>query len=324
MSIARYILNFDELTLGAKDNIINIIKNKVHGGYKTLKMKEVERIVKEIDDLMPTLHLKKINYKIKEYLLYKYNGIQKDEGILLDIPPIKTQFQHRFLFDKDIYITGITINQTGWKIEDRFDLVIDKKVIISNGTLKEIGEHKYFNTYIKVNALKPIFFIFKNNSGNSRQVLFNLEYLDGDKITKKTDSTVPTIDDIENDWDYAVQLDWDRCEADLDLHAFLGKTHVRFSNKSECGIFLNFDFKEHITNESPEILSIKKCKENKNEIIKICVNNYNKEKLPFNPTLKVFANGAFGTRLVKTYTLNSNDLDFKEICSIDLKNNKII
>ncbi|MCD3223777.1 hypothetical protein [Clostridium botulinum] len=324
MGIARYILNFDELTLGAKDNIIKIVKNKVHSGYKTLKMKEVEKIINEIDDLMPTLRLKKINYKIKEYLLYKYNGIQKNEGILLDIPPIKSQFKHRFLFDKDIYITGITINQTGWKVEDRFDLLIDKEVIIKNSTLKEMGEHKYFNTYVKANALKPIFFVLKNNSGNSRQVLFNLEYLDGDKISKKTDSKIPTVDDIQNDWDYAVQLDWGKCEVDLDLHAFFDKTHIGFNNKEGRGVFLNFDFLEHVTNENPEILSIKKCKDNEEQIIKICVNNYNKGELPYNPTLKVFTKGVFGTRLLRTYTLDLNDLDLKEICSIDLKNNRII
>lgn len=51
-------------------------------------------------------------------------------------------------------------------------------MIINKIGLKEIGEHKYFNTFYKVNANTPISFILSNNSGNSRQVTVDLEYIE--------------------------------------------------------------------------------------------------------------------------------------------------
>ncbi|NFA14920.1 hypothetical protein EXM30_17090, partial [Clostridium botulinum] len=40
--------------------------------------------------------------------------------ILLDIPAIQNDYIEQIKFDKDIYITGLHFNQTGWKKDDRY------------------------------------------------------------------------------------------------------------------------------------------------------------------------------------------------------------
>ncbi|MCD3254345.1 hypothetical protein [Clostridium botulinum] len=322
MGLAKYILNFDELTLGLKNDLINLITRLLRDGYKNIRMIDVEKLLKEIDELLPTTKYKAINDKIVEYIMYKYDAKQKDEGLLLDIPPIQNHFIHKFRFDNNIYLTGISLNETGWKKNDRFDLVVNEENLISNATIKEIGEHKYFNTYYKVNANSPISFIYKNNSGNNKKVLFNLEYLEGDKVKFETDSNIPTIDDIPNDWDFAVQLDWEKGNTDIDLHGFLSDgTHIYFGNKTGNNIFLNFDFTEHITNQNPEILSVKG---NKDKTLEIYLHNYNGNPLINTATVKIFGKGKFGNRLLKTYSVRvGNDSRMYGVCKIDLKMKKI-
>lgn len=140
------------------------------------------------------------------------------KGILLDIPAIQNDYKEQFKFDKDVYITGLHFNQTGWKKEDKYSLEINKIKIIDNVTTKEIGEHKYFNTFYKVNANTPISFVFHNLSGNSRQIIVDLEYIDGED-SSITVEPPPGIEDIDNEWDIAVVMNWEEnTDADIDLH----------------------------------------------------------------------------------------------------------
>ena len=178
MSLPKYIVNFDELTDNLKKNVVELLENELKNKYPQLNTNNIERLIEELKELMPSVKYEVLKNKIDTLIQDKIKGIQKIEGRLLDIPPIVINTIEVFKFDKDIYVTGLHITQTGWKKEDRWDLEINENKIIDNATFKEIGEHKYFNTYFKVNAKVPISFILYNNSGNSRQIMIDLEYIE--------------------------------------------------------------------------------------------------------------------------------------------------
>ncbi len=177
MSLPKYIINFDELTDDLKNKLLDIINDELKFKYPELNTNNIEALFEDIKELLPSTVYKGIKNKIDSLILKNIEGIQKVEGKLLDVPAIKNNYKIDFIFEKDVFLTGIHLNQTGWKKEDRWDLIVNKNKIIDKSTIKEIGEHKYFSTYYKVNANTPISFILHNNSGNSRQVIIDLEYV---------------------------------------------------------------------------------------------------------------------------------------------------
>jgi hypothetical protein len=179
-NIPRYIINFDELTDKLKSDLLQIVKDTIKNKYPQLNFdtKNAEDLLEEIKNLLLSDEYKKLKNKIEKFILLQYNGNQKIKGVLLDIPPLVQDYKKDFIFDKDVYLTGLHINQTGWKTEDRYSVEINKNRIIDNVTIKEIGEHKYFSTYYEVNVDIPISFILHNLSGNSRQVIVDLEYIE--------------------------------------------------------------------------------------------------------------------------------------------------
>ncbi|MBU3155189.1 hypothetical protein LL038_03045 [Clostridium estertheticum] len=178
MSLSKYIVNFDELTDDLKKKLLEIIDDELRDKYPQLNTDNIELLLESIKELLPSIRYEGLKNKIEDFILYKNEGIQKIEGRLLDIPPVVKNTIEIFKFDKDIFLTGLHFNQTGWKKEDKYSLEINKNKIIDSSATKEIGEHKHFNTYFKVNANTPISFILHNNSGNSRQVVVDLEYLE--------------------------------------------------------------------------------------------------------------------------------------------------
>lgn len=176
--IPKYVVNFDELTNDLKKKILELIGENLKDKYLQLNFNNIKQILQDLNRALPSKQYKELKEKIEELIHAKYEDIQKIESKLLDIPPIIQENKVDFKFDKDIYLTGLHFNQTGWKKEDTWDLFINKNKIIDHATIKEIGEHKYFNTYFKVSANTPIFFILNNKSGNSRQVMVDLEYIE--------------------------------------------------------------------------------------------------------------------------------------------------
>nr|WP_185903782.1 hypothetical protein [Hathewaya massiliensis] len=177
MSLPKYIVNFDELTDDLKKKLLELINNELKDKYSQLTTDNIKALLGEVKELLPSVKYEGLKKKIEGLIHIKYEGIQKIESKLLDIPPVIQENKVDFKFDKDIHITGLHFNQTGWKNEDTYSLVINKNKIIDNATIKEIGEHKYFNTHFKVNANTPISFILDNKSGNSRQIIVDLEYI---------------------------------------------------------------------------------------------------------------------------------------------------
>ena len=182
MSLPRYIINFEELTDDLKKRLLHLIDDELRGKYPELNTNDIESLLEDLKELLPSLQYDMLKKRIENFIYFEHNGIQKNEGRLLDIPPIVMENKEDFVFDKDVFLTGLHFNQTGWKKEDTYTLEINKEKIIDNATIKEIGEHKYFNTYYPVIRDTPISFILHNLSGNSRQTIIDLEYIKGNML----------------------------------------------------------------------------------------------------------------------------------------------
>jgi hypothetical protein len=318
LSLPKYIINFEEITEDLKNHLLSMIDDNIRTNYPEINTNNIQDLLQQLKDLLPSVQYEGLKKKIDAFIYRKIEGIQKVKGILLDIPAIQNDYTGQFRFDKDIYITGLHFNQTGWKKEDKYSLEINKIKIIDNATTKEIGEHKYFNTFYKVNANTPISFIFHNLSGNSRQIIVDLEYIDGEDS-----SITPGIEDIDNEWDIAVVMNWEEnTDADIDLHGYIEDKHVYFNNRSYDGFYLNFDYRSHKTNKNPEIISVKGYK---NKKLNIYVHNYNARELKEPVTLEIYQKRSYGNKLLKKFSVNlePDDSYIKGVFTIDLNTLKI-
>jgi hypothetical protein len=326
--LPKYVVNFDELTNAFKSDLLGLINNELKNKYPQLDTHDLESMLEEIRGLLPYELYKNIKTKIDNFVYKHIYGMQKAKGIFLDVPPLIKEIDDSFQFDKDVYLTGLHINQTGWKKEDRYSLEINKNKIINNATTKELGEHKYFNTFFQVLANTPIVFTLDNKSGNSRQTLIDLEYIESLDPPlpplPPIDPNAPGVDDIPNDWDIAVVMNWEEnSSADIDLHGFIGNNHVYFSNTSIEGFYLNFDFTNHLGNTNPEIISIKGYS---NQVLDIYAHDYNGALLTHPLNIKIYGKEPYGNILIKEMNVDlSNDQNYLNgICSIDINTKTVI
>lgn len=138
MSLPSYIVNFDELEDLLKEALSNTV-------------------VKDIADLY---------------------GVQKVKGFYKPIPAIKSEYKIvEFIPDESIIITGISYSQSAWKANDYWDLYIGDEKLFENVYTKELGEQKHWEVINPVNAGVPIKIILNNQSGNSRHVWVDIEYV---------------------------------------------------------------------------------------------------------------------------------------------------
>lgn len=321
MSLPKYIINFEELTEDLKNHLLSMMDDNIRTNYPEINTNNIQDLLQQLKDLLPSVQYEGLKKKIDAFIYRKIEGIQKVKGILLDIPAIQNDYTEQIRFDKDVYITGLHFNQTGWKKEDRYSLEVNKIKIIDNATIKEIGEHKYFNTFYKVCANNLISFILHNLSGNSRQTMIDLEYIDGE------DSSIPIeppeIGKIDNEWDIAVVMNWEEnTDADIDLHGYIEDKHVSFNNRSYEGFYLNFDYRSHKTNKNPEIISVKGYK---NKKLNIYVHNYNARELKEPVTLEIYQKRSYGNKLLKKFSINleADNSYIKGVFTIDLNTLKI-
>jgi hypothetical protein len=184
--LPKYVVNWDELTQPLKEELLKIVSEALHDKYPQVNTHNLEAILETIEDLLPANYYQDLQHKIDEFVYKKVEGIQKADGAYLDIPPIIKETQYDFQFNKDVFLIGFHVDQTGWKKEDKYNLVVKKQHLIKGASTKEIGEHKYFNTFFKVNANTPISFILENNSGNSRETMIDLEFIEGTEATIAT------------------------------------------------------------------------------------------------------------------------------------------
>lgn len=179
MRLPRYIINFDELTDELKKQILDLINKELNKSLFDKSQMDIEDVLKHVRNKISKNKYEDIIYKINGLVIEEIRGKQKIEGRILIVPAMRGDYKRIFKFDKDVYLTGVHVNQTGWKKEDKYTLEVNENKIIESYT-KEIGEHKYFERYFKINANTPISFVLNNISGNSRQVMIDLEYLESE------------------------------------------------------------------------------------------------------------------------------------------------
>lgn len=169
----------NKIKSSASSDIANILEEKF--------TKDTEIIDGNIEKLQELLDVeKKITAGLEE-IKEQLNplGDQRVKGFYEFVPPVVDDFKITFKQWNNIHLTGLTISQIGWKKEDTYSLIVDDEVYVDKIYTKEVAEKKRFNRYIKVPAGKDIVFVLHNNSGNSRQLWVDIEYIvksDEDKV----------------------------------------------------------------------------------------------------------------------------------------------
>lgn len=177
--VPRYVVNAYEIEDALHDKLNPILSEEV--GKALSGLANFSKIISKLDKiklLLPYSKYKVIVDSINIFLKYNPVGVQKISSKMLDVPPIISEHKIEFIFNNTIFITGLEINQNGWKKNDHYSLNINENQIINKCCFKETGEHKYLNTYCLVPANTPIIFILNNNSGNSRKIFVDLEYIE--------------------------------------------------------------------------------------------------------------------------------------------------
>lgn len=114
------------------------------------------------------------------------SGIQRVKGFYKTIPA----FEGRYLvadivFEDSVVITGVTYSQSAWKSEDTWDLEIAEKKYFENIYTKEMGESKHYEITHIIPPQQKIQIFLNNESGNSRDVWVDIEYINIDTTQKE-------------------------------------------------------------------------------------------------------------------------------------------
>ena len=138
MSLPSYVINFDELKDLLEDKFSNVV-------------------VKDLSSLY---------------------GLQKIKGFHLGVPALQGRLRIvDFVVPDNIVITGITYSQSAWKPTDFWELIIDGEKIFDTVYTKEIATQKNWQIIQPVNQGTKIELILTNNSGNSRDVWVDIEFI---------------------------------------------------------------------------------------------------------------------------------------------------
>lgn len=106
-------------------------------------------------------------------------GIQRVRGFAESIPAMQARYRAvSWDLAHNIVITGVTVNQSSWKGEDYWELWVDNERLFETVYTKELGEQKHWEVVHPINQGQTIELILHNNSGNSRDVWVDIEYLE--------------------------------------------------------------------------------------------------------------------------------------------------
>lgn len=188
------------------------------------------------------------------------SGTQRIKGQHLSVPAETGDYEIKWSFDEDIYITDVKYSQSGWRYEDNWDLKIADTPIFETIYTKEIAESEVFHCYCYVAANTEITLILHNISGNSRDIWANLHYI-SKKIVQEPPPEEPPpeepepeepepnppdqnpepsnkpdgVPDINHDYNWMIVMRWEsNVYVDMDLRAWLETIHkeVYFSHKT--------------------------------------------------------------------------------------------
>lgn len=254
MSAPSYVINWEEL--------LEILGDKLEINIADIDLGDLESYLKEQFEVVIDL--------LKQILeLMKNKGIQRIHSISNHIPAVVAPYRFTTTFETDVLVTGVTYSQSAWKYQDSWDLVVDGTVLFEEVGTKEIGESKQMNVFYYVSAGKEIDIILHNDSGNSRLVWFDLEYID---LSINNYIPMPEPDEdgppIDHDYDWLIIMKWeDNTSTDLDLHCYVDcdpSTHVYYDNKELAisendKVWLDYDYTSHGEDgreNKPEIVTI--------------------------------------------------------------------
>lgn len=199
MGISKYWINIDEFIEVFKSELEPILFDRIKGSLQSPFL-NCEKLLLEIEQLLPDSLYVKLVAKVKRIIELKYSGVPHIYGIREYVPPLKMDFDVTWKVpENSISLTGLQLETTGWKVEDSYSLkvkhykrgiednIISVKTIslFKNVPFKEVGEHKTFRTpynYFrdpKIRKGDEVIFTFHNKSGNSRQLYLDFEYLVG-------------------------------------------------------------------------------------------------------------------------------------------------
>lgn len=315
MSLPNYIVNLEEMLGYLEDKIeLNVSVDGIGGSIGN----EMATII----DLL------------KKILMLIYDrGVQQIYGLRQHIPSVVGVFKLTKTFDFDIMLTGISYSQSGWKYQDSWDLEVDGTKLFDSFT-KEIGEHKHFNVFYFVPAGTPINIYHHNDSGNSKLIWFDIEYLNLSlpniipPIPEPPSTDIP----IDNPYDWMFVLRWeDNTSTDIDFHLYLDRdedTHVWYSNKSitqgeDNLAYLNSDFTSHGANgrdEQPEILTAYGYED---RVINIFVTNFDGGSISENVTVEVIRKTATGDKTIQLIEIEPEEITGEKTLHIGYVENNI-
>lgn len=162
MGIPKYIINLEDFA--------KLWSNlELHPGLGPDDLKAIEEILgsrlEEIVDLLRQLLQPPDERQFRSIDLSQH------------IPAIVNVFVAEKVFDDDVYLTGITFSQTGWNHEDTVSLEVGGTLIIDAIHSKELGQQKYFRTFVPVKAGEVVRLLVDNASGHSKMVFCDLDYV---------------------------------------------------------------------------------------------------------------------------------------------------
>lgn len=107
------------------------------------------------------------------------NGTQKIQGFAQSIPAIEGKYQVvEWIAESNVVLTGITYSQSAWKSEDFWELWVDGDRLFETVYTKELGDQKHWEVIQPINKGQRVGIILHNNSGNSRDVWTDIEYIE--------------------------------------------------------------------------------------------------------------------------------------------------
>lgn len=128
------------------------------------------------DELLPLLQEALSNVVIRS--LKDVQGSQMVRGFSQHIPALQGEYiVLRWILDTNIILTGVTFSQSAWKSEDYWELWIDGDRLMETVYTKELGDQKHWEVLNPVNYNQEIMIVLHNNSGNSRDVWVDIEYI---------------------------------------------------------------------------------------------------------------------------------------------------
>lgn len=129
------------------------------------------------EELKDILADKLSNITVKD--LSTLYGIQQIKGFKKTIPAIKGTYQIvKFQQNTNLVLTGITYSQSAWKPDDYWELFVGGEKRFEKIYTKEIATQKEWKIIEPINRNTEIKIVLNNNSGNSRNVWVDLEFVE--------------------------------------------------------------------------------------------------------------------------------------------------